>query len=178
MLLTPFISKLLPCSFMLLALSSRRPLQPFHVTHLQYLIPAVLPPFSLAVRAQMGPLQRSIRSATFWSATRIPATQHGPAAERLPEPPAPSEAAGSHGHMQNHIFRWPPRNTSRTALVHQTEELGALGSFLVCPTQAIRHEPLLTLHSILCHNEVPPFFPAPHRPAWESSHCFPPQEDI
>lgn len=126
----------------------------------------------------MGPLQCSIRSATFWPATRIPATQQGPAAERLAKLPVPSVATSSHGHMRGIILWWSPRNASPTVLVHETEELRALGS-LRCPQHKqchMSHSSSNTLHSSLRHNQVPPFSPAPHRPAWESSHCFSPQE--
>lgn len=86
----------------------------------------------------------------------------GPAAERLANPPVPSVATSLHGHMQNRILRWcppPPRNASCTVLVHQAEELGALGSL-----QRAQHKQCdmsqsssNTLRSPLRHNQVPSF---------------------
>lgn len=60
-------------------------LLPFHVPCArQHLLTARFPPLFLPGRAQRGPLQGSIRSATFWPATRIPGTQQGLAAKPGP----------------------------------------------------------------------------------------------
>lgn len=58
-------------------------LLPFHVPRARQRLPtARFPPLFLP--GWRGPLQGSIRSATFWPATRIPGTQRGPAAKPAP----------------------------------------------------------------------------------------------
>lgn len=165
---------------MLLALSSLRPLLLFHVTRFTVSYTAVFPPLSVPGREQMGPLQRSIRSATFWPATRIPAARQGPAAERFANSPVPSVATSSHGHMQDNVLRWSPRKASQHRFSSPDRRARSAWS-LRCPQHKqcdMSHSSSNTLHSSLRHNQVPPFSPAAHRPAWESSHCFPPREDI